>query len=68
MMLSLQRNLEQLSLGNRERQFFSHSVRYISTLSGRQVQAENWMITSFDVEVGHEIGSGGLYVPFGHIE
>jgi hypothetical protein len=62
MMLSLRRKLEQQSLGTRERQFFSHSIRYLSTMSGRQVRAENWMITSFEVEFGPEIGSGGLCV------
>lgn len=59
MMVSLQRSFEQLPGGDRERRFFSHSVQYLSTTSGRQVYVENWMITSFDVEFGPEIGSGG---------
>ena len=59
MMVSLQRSLQQLLGGDRERRFFSHSIKYLSTASGRQIAVENWMITSFDVEFGPEIGSGG---------
>jgi hypothetical protein len=44
---------------DRERQFFSSSLQRLSTASGTQVQFENWMITSFEVEFGVEIGSGG---------
>ncbi|KAJ7640511.1 hypothetical protein B0H17DRAFT_1216605 [Mycena rosella] len=29
-------------------------------MSGRQVQLEDWMIASFDVEYGPEIGAGGF--------
>jgi hypothetical protein len=62
MMHSLQRQLDQQSqsLPTPERRFFSHSIRYLSTMSGRQIEAESWMITSFDVEFGPEIDSGGL--------
>jgi hypothetical protein len=59
MMVSLQRNLKQLSAGDREHHFLSHSVRYLSTTTGGQISLESWMITSFDVEFGAEIGSGG---------
>jgi hypothetical protein len=30
-------------------------------MSGRQVQLEDWMIVSFDVEYGPEVGAGGLW-------
>lgn len=59
MMVSLQRTVEQLPDGDRERRFLSRSVKYLSTASGRQISVETWMITSFDVEFGPEIGSGG---------
>ena len=62
MMVSLQRRVEDTSDGDRERQFFSHTLRYLTTASGRQVEVENWMITPYEVEFGPEIGSGGLYV------
>jgi hypothetical protein len=64
MMASLQRHIDQQIGGDRERQFFSHSLRYLSTSSGSQVQWENWMVTSFEVDFKEEIGSGGLYGPY----
>ena len=62
MMVSIQRRLDNLSDGDQERQFFSHALRYLTTASGRQVEMESWMITSYEVEFGHRIGSGGLCV------
>jgi hypothetical protein len=62
MMVSLQRRLQTGSDEDRERQFFTHTLRYLTTSSGRQVDMEDWMITTYEVEFGHEIGSGGLYV------
>ena len=59
MMVSLQRILEERSAGDRELQFISSSVRYLSTISGHRMRRESWMITSFDIEYGREIGSGG---------
>jgi hypothetical protein len=59
MLISLQRRLENDTKRDAEHDFFSHSVRYLSTTSGRQVPVESWMITSLDVEFGPEIGSGG---------
>jgi hypothetical protein len=60
MMVSLQRRLDRLSDGDRERQFFSHALEYLTTSSGRQVEMENWMVTPYDMEFGPQIGSGGL--------
>jgi hypothetical protein len=60
MMAFLQGQLDQNLGGVRERQLFSSSLRYLSTASGRQVQLEDWMVTSFDLEFGPEIGAGGL--------
>jgi hypothetical protein len=62
MMVSLQRWLQIGSDEDRERRFFTHTLQYLTTYSGRQIEMEDWMITSYDVEFGHEIGSGGLYV------
>jgi hypothetical protein len=62
MMASIQRRL-QMGLDNGgERQFLTHTLQYLTTSSGRQVDMEDWMITSYEVEFEHEIGSGGLYV------
>jgi hypothetical protein len=60
MMVSLQRRLDQRLGGDRECRFISHSLEYLYTASGYHVRAENWMITSFDVEFGTVIGEGGL--------
>jgi hypothetical protein len=40
--------------------FFSQVLRYLTTSSGIRVELQNWMITSYDVEFGRKIGSGGL--------
>ncbi|KIM73991.1 hypothetical protein PILCRDRAFT_715514, partial [Piloderma croceum F 1598] len=60
MMVSLKRRLDHLSDGEREQQFFSHTLRYLTTVSGRQVKMESWMIMSYEVEFGPLIGSGGF--------
>jgi len=62
MMVSLQRRLDHVSDGDREQQFFSHTLRYLITTSGHQVEMESWMITSYEVEFGPRVGSGGLCV------
>lgn len=62
MMVSLQKHLQTVSDEDQERQFFTHALRYLTTSSGRQVELEDWTVTSYEVEFGHEIGSGSLYV------
>jgi hypothetical protein len=62
MMVSLQRRLDHLPDDDREGQFCSHALRYLTTASGRQLEMEDWMITSYEVEFGRQIGTGGLYV------
>ena len=62
MIVSLQRRLDNRFNGDQERQFFSHVLRYLTTSSGIQVELQNWMITSYEVEFGPQIGSGGLWV------
>jgi hypothetical protein len=59
-MASLQRRLQHRSLHERERQFYSSSLQHISVMSGSHVELESWMITSYDVDFGQLIGSGGL--------
>jgi hypothetical protein len=53
---------------DQERLFFSQSLLTLSTLSGRTIQVEDWMITNYEVDFIEEIGSGGLYVIFYYIE
>jgi len=64
MMISLQRRLQTVTDEDQERQFFSHTLQYLTTSSGRQVAFEDWTITSYEVEFGQEVGSGGLCVCF----
>lgn len=60
-MVSLQKSLDKQT-DARHRQFLSHSLNYLSSTSGQQVQLDYWTITSFEVEFGIPIGSGGLWV------
>ena len=62
MIVSLQRRLDSRSDGSRERRFFSHVLLYLTTSSGLRIELQNWMVTSYEVEFGPKIGSGGLYV------
>jgi hypothetical protein len=64
MMILLERRLRIQTDEDRERQFFSHTLQYLTTSSGYQVELEDWTITSFEVEFGQEVGSGGLCVCF----
>jgi hypothetical protein len=62
MIVSLHRKLDQKSIGEQERQFYSHGLTYLTTQSGKQVEVEDWMITEFEVEFMEEIATGGLCV------
>jgi hypothetical protein len=64
MIVVLQRKLNQQRMLVQERQFFSQSLTHLTTLSGRNVQVEDWMVTAYEVDFFEEIGSGGLYVDF----
>jgi hypothetical protein len=59
---SLQKQLTDGSATNREQQFYRQTLRHLSNFSGIQVELDTWTITAFEVEMGPEIGSGGLYV------
>ena len=59
-MVSLQKRLRTTLDADRERQFFSYTLEYLMTSYGSQTELEDWMITSYEVEFGPEIGSGGL--------
>lgn len=61
-MVSLQRRLDtqQTIAAEPEQQFYAHALDYLSSMSGRRVDSEDWMIPAFEVDYGAEIGSGGL--------
>jgi len=60
MMVSLQHQLDNQPLNNRESRFFARSLQYLCTVSGSQVILEDWMVSAFDVDFGPKIGEGGL--------
>lgn len=68
MIVSLRRQLKTGSDEDREQHFFAYTLQYLTTCRGRQIEMEDWMITSYEVEFGHEIGSGGLYAFFFLVE
>lgn len=63
-MIALQRHVEKGLGGDREQMFYRNALASLSTASKITVQLEDWMVTSYDVEFKHQIGSGGLYVIF----
>ncbi|TFK68136.1 kinase-like protein [Pluteus cervinus] len=60
MMVSLQKSINKSDSSDRQKQFYSHSLKYLSSASGEHVQLAVWMITSFEIEFGEKIGSGGF--------
>ncbi|KAF7333378.1 Kinase-like protein [Mycena venus] len=65
MMVSLERRIDELRGGNMpEQKFYSHALQYLSSTSGQQIKLEDWMISTFDVDYGPEIGRGGFGTVF----
>ncbi|KAJ7697210.1 kinase-like domain-containing protein [Mycena rosella] len=62
MMVSIQRRLETQPVltSNPEQQFYAHALEYLTSTTGKRVEAEDWMIPAFEVDYGAEIGSGGF--------
>ncbi|KAJ7496449.1 kinase-like domain-containing protein [Mycena latifolia] len=61
MMACIQRRLDgQQQINPPEKKFYSHTLQYLTSMSGQQVKLEDWMIVSFDVDFGTEIGVGGF--------
>jgi hypothetical protein len=58
----LQKQLTDRSATSPEQRFYQQSLQLISNLSGMQVELDTWTVTAFEVDMGPEIGSGGLYV------
>ena len=64
MMASLHQRLSQQLKGDREHAFYTHSLQLLTTISGHQVDLSSWTITPYEVELGRQIGYGGLYGHF----
>ena len=56
---AIQRRLDVRLTSGRERTFLEQSMQYLSTISGCQVHLEDWMITSYEVDFGQQVGAGG---------
>lgn len=59
-MVSLQKQLNNQSIDRAEQKFYTHTLEYLTSRSGKAVKVEDWMIASFEVDYGAEIGAGGL--------
>ncbi|KAJ6522383.1 kinase-like domain-containing protein [Mycena capillaripes] len=60
MMACIQRRLDGEHINDPERKFYSHTLQYLTSMSGRHVNLEDWMIASFEVGYWPEIGAGGF--------
>ena len=59
-MVSIQKQLNNQNVDRVEQRFYTHTLEYLTSRSGKNVTVEDWMISSFEVDYGSEIGSGGL--------
>jgi hypothetical protein len=71
MMVSLKKRLNQGLDDRLEHEFFTRTLQYLGLSSCQEIDMDDWMIswmiTSDEVDFGHEIGSGALCVcPFGN--
>ncbi|KAJ7164069.1 kinase-like domain-containing protein [Mycena filopes] len=60
MMVSIQKQLNNKNVNPAEEEFYMHTLRYLTSRSGQNVTVEEWMISSFEIEYGPEIGAGGF--------
>ncbi|KAJ6468618.1 hypothetical protein C8R47DRAFT_1024499 [Mycena vitilis] len=59
-MAFLQRRLGRQQMHQIDRQFCSHTLEYLASMSGQQLKLEDWTIPSLEIEYGPQIGSGGF--------
>lgn len=60
--LFLRRYLGKQMGGERLQTFVQRIIPYLDAYNEYQAVPEDWMITSYEVEFGHRIGVGGLFV------
>ncbi|KAJ7737305.1 kinase-like domain-containing protein [Mycena metata] len=60
MMVSIQKQLNNDNVDHAEKTFYTHTLEYLTTRSGKTVKVEEWMVSPFDVDYNNEIGSGGF--------
>ncbi|KAJ7191425.1 kinase-like domain-containing protein [Mycena pura] len=60
-MVPIQRKLDSQEYANKpEHAFLSSTMQYLTSTSGKQVEIEDWMISSLEVDYVTEIGTGGF--------
>lgn len=59
MMVSIERRIGQNQGNVEEQNFYSHTLQYLQSTSQQRIELEDWVISSYDVEYGAEIGAGG---------
>ncbi|KAJ7470222.1 kinase-like domain-containing protein, partial [Mycena galericulata] len=60
MMVSIQKQLNNQNVDRAEQKFYTHTLEYLTSRSGKPVKVEDWMIASFEVDYDEEIGAGGF--------
>ncbi|KAJ7912675.1 kinase-like domain-containing protein [Mycena leptocephala] len=60
MMVSIQKQLNNQNVDREEQKFYTHTLEYLTSRSGKNVKVEEWMISAFEVDYGPEIGTGGF--------
>ncbi|KAJ6558284.1 hypothetical protein B0H19DRAFT_133767 [Mycena capillaripes] len=60
LMVSLQRQIDSTAQSGPEYKFYSRTLLHLSALGGRQIEAKDWMVTTYEVDFGEKIGSGGF--------
>ncbi|KAJ7733804.1 kinase-like domain-containing protein [Mycena metata] len=64
MMVSIERRIGQNQGNVEEQKFYSHTLQYLQSTSQQRIELEDWLISSYDVEYGVEIGAGGYGTVF----
>ncbi|KAF7347986.1 Kinase-like protein [Mycena sanguinolenta] len=62
MMVCLQNQLKKRNVDREEQEFYTHTLEYLGSWSGKQVEVKRWMIAPLEVEYddSEEIGAGGF--------
>ncbi|KAJ7759819.1 kinase-like domain-containing protein [Mycena olivaceomarginata] len=53
-----------VSIERRIEEFYSHTLQYLSSISSQHITLQDWMISSFEVDYGPQIGAGGFGTVF----
>ncbi|KAK6988023.1 kinase-like protein [Favolaschia claudopus] len=54
------KQLNRQNIDGAEQKFYTHTLAYLTSRSGKLVKVEEWMIAAFEVDYAEEIGAGGF--------